>query len=112
MKYHRLVGKLDQRLGPAQRERSETGAITTDQYQGFGFGHFIVDSAHSLTDFTCPESGKQTLTYPGRVSAARGETCRCGGGDLLNVAGARVVGGEGGRCRVSSSFETWTVHSA
>lgn len=79
MKYHRLVGKLDQRLGPAQRERSETGAITTDQYQGFGFGHFSVDSAHGLTDLTCPESGRQTLTYPRSVSAGRGdvvvETC-------------------------------------
>lgn len=75
MEYHRLVGKLDERLWPAEREWSQTGAVTADQYQGFGLGHFGVYSAHV---FTCPESSRRSslyagsgLTYLRRASLAR-----------------------------------------
>lgn len=40
MEYHGLVGELDQRFGPAQRQRPETRAVAADQYQRFGLGHF------------------------------------------------------------------------
>lgn len=39
MEYHGLVGELDQRFGPAQRQRPETRAVAADQYQRFGLGH-------------------------------------------------------------------------
>lgn len=32
MEYHGLVGELDQRLRPAQRERAQTRAVAADQY--------------------------------------------------------------------------------
>lgn len=125
MEYHWLVSKLDKRFWPAERERSQTGAVTTDQYQSFGLGHFGVDAAHVswMTDFTCPASSRRWsldvgpgFTYPRRGSPARGDVLISGDehGNLLNVVGVRIVGDRGGgsgRCRVSSS-ETWTVHSA
>lgn len=42
MEYHGLVGELDERFGPAQRQRTQTRAVAADQYQRFGLGHFHV----------------------------------------------------------------------
>lgn len=46
MEYHGLVGELNKRLGPAERERAQTRAVAADQYQRLGLCHLGLNAAH------------------------------------------------------------------
>lgn len=62
MEYHGLVGELDQRLRSAQRQRTQTCAVTADQYKSFGLGHlggFNVAHQQRIEDITRPVASER-----------------------------------------------------